>query len=282
MRPRWIVLAIVAACSSPRGADEPVEAGPADAATADAAGGDGADPTIALPPANAGLDYQLGGAYPPAADVRVLSRDRAAAPAAGLYNICYVNGFQIQPDEVGFWTSQHPELMLRDGNGDLVIDADWNEILIDVRTPTKRAAVAAIVGDWIAGCAAAGFDAVEIDNLDTFARSGGLIVENDAVATMALFAAAAHRHGLAIAQKNSAELVGRRAELGTDFVVAEECNQFDECDVYTAAYGAQVYVIEYRRAAFTAGCAGFPQLSIVLRDRDLVPSGASGYVFDGC
>jgi hypothetical protein len=56
----------------------------------------------------------------------VVSRDRHDAPAAGLYNICYVNGFQIQPDEKSFWTTQHPDLILRDSSGDPVVDADWN------------------------------------------------------------------------------------------------------------------------------------------------------------
>ena len=163
-----------------------------------------------------------------------------------------------------------------------MIDADWNEMLIDITTPAKRTAVAAIVGGWIDGCAAAGFDALEIDNLDTYARSGGRITEDNAVAMMRLLSDAAHVRGLAAAQKNSAELVGRKAELGTDFVVAEECNRYQECGVYTAAYGDHVIVIEYRRADFTAGCSTWPALSIVLRDVQLVTPGQSGYAFDGC
>jgi hypothetical protein len=262
-------------CSSPGGG------GNGDAREPDARGGDATGP-LTLPPVNAGVDYQLGGAYDPPAGVAIVSRDRGAAVAAGLYNICYVNGFQIQPDEEQGWLSDHPALILRDRQGQPVIDADWNEMLIDVGTADKRAEVAAIVGEWIAGCAAAGFDAIEIDNLDSFTRSGGLLEEADAVAAMRLFADAAHGHGLPAAQKNSAELVGRRAELGTDFVVAEECNRYTECGDYTAAYGDHVIVIEYRAEDFTAGCADFPGLSIVLRDRDLVTAGAAGYVYDGC
>ncbi|KAB2895726.1 MAG: endo alpha-1,4 polygalactosaminidase, partial [Kofleriaceae bacterium] len=199
-----------------------------------------------------------------------------------VYNICYVNGFQIQPDEEAFWTAQHPELILRDAQGQPVIDADWDEMLIDVSTPAKRQAVAAIVDEWIAGCGVAGYAAIEIDNLDSFSRSQGLLTEEDAVAAMRLFADSAHARELAVAQKNSAELVGRKADMATDFVVAEECNRYDECDVYTGAYGDHVIVIEYRQADFDAGCSGFPDLSIVLRDRDLVTQGAAGYVFAGC
>ena len=74
----------------------------------------------------------------------------------------------------------------------------------------------------------------------------------------------------------------RRTELGTDFVVAEECNRYDECDVYTGAYGDAVLVIEYRRVDFTAGCSAFPNLSIVLRDVNLTTPGSGPYVYDGC
>jgi len=272
-----LIAALTAACGGGSG-----DGGGDDDGEVDAAAGDGTAGSLVLPPPNGAVDYQLGGAYPPPVGVTIVSRDRRASPAAGLYNICYVNGFQIQPDEESFWMTQHPELILRDGQGNPVIDADWNEMLIDIGTPAKRTAVAAIVGGWIDGCADAGFAAIEIDNLDSFSRSGGLLTEADAVAAMRLFADRAHARGLPASQKNSAELVGRKAEMGTDFVVAEECNRYDECGVYTAAYGDHVIVIEYRQADFDAGCAAFPGLSIVLRDRDLVTPGAAGYVFAGC
>ena len=247
-----------------------------------AAGGLGGLGSFALPPLDASLDYQLGGAYEPPDGVSILSRDRTVAPAVGLYNICYVNGFQIQPGEEGFWIEQHPDLVLRNESNEPIIDADWNEVLIDVGTDAKREAVAAIIGQWIVGCANDGFDAVEIDNLDSFSRSQDLLEEDDAVATVRAFADVAHAHGLAIAQKNSAELVGRKAEMDTDFVVAEECNTWGECDVYMEAYGQHVLVIEYVADDFTTGCAAFPELSIVLRDRDLVGPSSPNYVYDGC
>jgi hypothetical protein len=155
-------------------------------------------------------------------------------------------------------------------------------MLLDVSTEANRDAVATIVNEWVRGCAAKGFDAVEIDNLDSFSRSGDRLTESDNVAMMRRFADAAHAVGLAAAQKNSAELVGRRAELGTDFVVAEECNRWDECDAYTGAYADHVLVIEYRQADFDAGCTDYPNLSIVLRDLNLVTPSSGAYVFDTC
>jgi hypothetical protein len=43
-----------------------------------------------------------------------------------------------------------------------------------------------------------------------------------------------------------------------------------------------VLVIEYRRRDFDAGCAAYPNLSIVLRDLDLVTPAGRGYVYRGC
>jgi hypothetical protein len=237
---------------------------------------------LLLPPTGVGLDYQLGGAYAPPAGTGIVSRDRTAAPASGLYNICYVNGFQTQPGEESFWLDDHPELILRDAAGAPVIDGEWNEMLLDVGTSAKRAALAEIVGGWIRGCASAGFDAVEIDNLDSYTRSGGRLSSSHAVAFMRLLSDVAHGEGLAIAQKNSSELVGERAAMGTDFAVSEECNRYGECETYTSAYGDHVLVVEYRREDFDAGCRAFPALPTVLRDLPLSTPGSGGYVHDEC
>lgn len=48
-----------------------------------------------------------------------------------------------------------------------LLDEDWGEYLFDVSTPEKRAELLSIVGPWIEGCAADGFDAIEVDNLDS-------------------------------------------------------------------------------------------------------------------
>lgn len=237
-------------------------------------------PSVELPPPNGGLDYQLGGGYSLPSGVSIVSRDRTDEPASGAYNICYINGFQVQPGEESSWES---DLLLRDEQGELVIDQDWDEVLLDVSTVEKRARIAASVGTWIRGCAADGFDAVEIDNLDTFSRSGGRIDEDDAVAFMAALSIVAHDAGLAIAQKNSVELVSRRHEMGTDFVVAEECNAWRECDGYIDAYGANVLMIEYDAEDFERGCTEYgANYSLVLRDLDLTMPGDEPYVFSSC
>lgn len=244
--------------------------------------GDPVDPVIELPPPDGDFDYQLGGAYGPPKGVQIVSRDRTDPPAPGLYNICYVNGFQSQPGDDKFWLDQHPDLVLRDGKGDPVIDEDWGEMLLDVGTPAKRAALAEIVGGWISGCGADGYDAIEIDNLDSYSRSKGLLTQDDAVAYMALLSQVAHAEGMAIAQKNSTELLDRVAEMGTDFAIAEECSTWDECEDYIDAYGDAVLMIEYIPADFAAGCAAFPQMSIVLRDLYLTTPDDPEYLREAC
>jgi hypothetical protein len=243
-------------------------------------GGDAQTGEIGLFPVNGSLDYQLGGAYPPPTGVTIVTRDRNDAPAAGLYNICYINGYQTQPGEEGQWEA---DLILRDGSGDPVIDPNWGEMLLDVSTADKRTRIAEKVGGWIEKCAADGFDAVEIDNLDTYSRSGGRITQDNAVAFMALLSGAAHASGLAIAQKNSTEILHRRVEMQTDFAVAEECSVWNECGEYVDAYGSYVLMIEYDDGDFAQGCSQYGATHpIVRRGLYLLTPGNQAYVFDGC
>jgi hypothetical protein len=241
--------------------------------------------THPAPPPAGVADYQLGGAYRPAPDVQIVTRDRTEPPVAGTYSICYVNAFQTQPGSESWWTRRHPDLLLRTAGGKLVGDPDWpDEILLDIRTPAKRSALAAVVRDWFDGCAADGFQAIEPDNLDSWTRSRGLLDRSDTVAFAELLVRDAHRAHLAIAQKNTPELAARR--LGFDFAVAEECEVFRECGAYTRAYGRRVIEIEYTDnglSAYRRACAARSgDISIMLRDRDVVPRGAAGYVYRTC
>ncbi|GAA1911096.1 endo alpha-1,4 polygalactosaminidase [Nocardioides hwasunensis] len=222
-------------------------------------------------PTGTDLDYQLGGpAYVPD-NVGIVVRDRTAEPATGVYNICYVNGFQTQPDAKRFWRT-HRDLLLQDARGRLVEDEAWGEWLLDIRTPSKRARLASIVGRWTAGCARNGFDAVEYDNLDSFSRSRGLVKARHAKAFAQLLVAQAHDAGLAAGQKNWSEWDGTRA--GFDFAVSEQCGRYDECGSYVDHYGEQVLVIEYRARDFAKTCRAYgEQLAVVLRDLDLSPDG---------
>ena len=237
----------------------------------------------AAPPANVGFDYQLSEAYPVPAGVRVVSRDYSATPAPGIYTMCYVNAYQSQPEEEGWWKRDHDDLLLKN-SGRYVIDENWDEIVFDISTEAKRKALAAIVVTWMRVCARKGFQAVEPDNLDSWTRSEGLLTPADAVAYGRILADEAHALGLAIGQKNTPEL-GRtgRDVIGFDFALAEECADYDECQEYIDVYGGRVFVIEYDDVNFNKACAGFgSRLSIVRRDVQVTWPGSPTYVFKAC
>lgn len=250
---------------------------------------------IVLPPTSGVFDYQLGGAYdeldlgdgPVGIDVVV--RDSTAEPLAGAYSVCYVNGFQTQPDDADLW-SQHEDLLLHDADGELVIDPEWpDEFVLDPGTSGQRDGIVDVIGPVIDGCAAGGFDAVEIDNLDTWTRFDEIDAEG-AHALAAAYVARAHDAGMAIAQKNAAEITEfAHDDLGFDFAVTEECGVWQECASYTDVYGDHVLQIEYPGALEDEGMT-FDQVCelpdraplTILRDLDLVAAGDDDYAYRAC
>lgn len=241
---------------------------------------------LRLPPAGAGLDYQLGGAYPPPPGVTTVERDRTAPPARVGYDICYVNGFQTQPEDSQQFAERHPDLVVRSG-GQPLADPGWpDEFLFDTSTALTRDALATVVTPWIDGCRASGFDAVEIDNLDSYTRSGGVLSAADNLAMATMYAQAAHRAGLAIAQKNAVELAPALRAAGYDFAVTESCARFTECAAYQRQYSVVLdieYADELSQDGFSAACTrpGRPAVMIV-RDHDLLTPAADDYVYRSC
>lgn len=241
---------------------------------------DGTDRAPEPPPPRAGLDYQIGGAYDPPPGVEVVVRDRGDAPAPGAYSVCYVNAFQVQPGAEDEWD---PDLLLRDADGEVVYDENWGEAVLDLRTAGKRERIAAKVGRWIDGCADRGYQAVEPDNLDTYTRFPRLLDAAHARSYAALLTERAHDRGLAVAQKNTAELAPDRARTGMDFAVAEECGEYDECAAYAAAFDDRVLVVEYTPGGLAAACDEWSDhLSIVRRDRAVSLRRAADYVRETC
>jgi hypothetical protein len=247
------------------------------------------------PPANAQFDYQIGGDYPLPPGVGVVSRDWFAGQAPrGAYAICYVNAFQTQDDEPGVKRrderSAWPQDLVLSQLGD---DPNWGgEYLIDISTAAKRKRAARWIQPMIRTCARKGFDAVEYDNLDSWTRFDDTPREGDvpfgktdAIAFADVLARRAHKLGLAVGQKNTVGLTRRQARgrIGFDFAIAEECGRYDECQDYRAVYGNHVIAIEYRRGDFGKTCRQVgSQISVVLRDVDVSPPGASSYVYDSC
>jgi Glycoside-hydrolase family GH114 len=246
----------------------------------------GALALFVAPPVHALFSYQIGGAFSPQPGIGIVDRDRHDAAVAGLYNVCYVNAFQSQADEHRWWLTRHRDLLLF-RRGHPVIDGAWNEQLLDTSTAHKRAALARILGGWMAGCARAGFKAVEPDNLDSWSRSQGALTVHDNLALAASLVRRAHVLGLAIAQKNAAEISATGRRIGFDFAIAEECQAYAECGSYTRVYGRHVIEIEYPdnggRAGFAAACrARGSRISIVYRDRNVTAAGQRGFIEQHC
>lgn len=229
-----------------------------------------AAPPRDLPPSGRDFDYQLGGNRPVPERVAVVVRDREASAADGLYNVCYVNGFQTQSSEKKLWR-KHWGLVLKH-DGEPVEDEGWGEWLLDIRPDAKQKRLARIIGRWISGCAEDGYDAVELDNLDSFSRSRGLIVRQDTKRFARRLVRRAHLVGLAAAQKNMAGWDGRRA--GFDFAIAEDCARWRECGTYVDHYGELVLDVEYSKKGFRRACTTWGDtIAVVRRDLALSESG---------
>jgi hypothetical protein len=278
------VVLLLTACA----ATTPTGVAPTAPATAGAPAPAGAASTIIPLPTDTKADYQLGGGYSPAARVGIVTRDSTDTPAKGLYSICYVNGFQTQGGDRQAWLTKYPTLVLRYANSKPVFDPGWpDEMLLDSSTAARRAGITGVIGKTIDHCKAAGFQAVEFDNLDSWTRSHHRLTKADNVALATLFVRRAHADGLAAGQKNTTELgAAGRTSIGFDFAVAEECYRYDECASYTRVYGRRVIDIEYTddlRGTFAAACAapGRPAMTI-LRDRDLTTPSSKKYVYRSC
>lgn len=255
-------------------------------------GGSSAIPQL---PPNTGFDYQIGSDYQLPANAGVVSRDWfGGSPAPDAYNICYVNAFQTQsdddyvdrPDEKSNW----PQGLVLTSLGD---DPNWTgEYLIDITTPAKRSQAAAWVGQMVQTCKNKGFQAVEYDNLDSWTRFEDTPVANqvtfgraEAIGYASLLTDLAHDLGLAVAQKNTADLTRSEAidMIGFDFALVEECGTYNECDVFTAVYGNKMIAVEYTDAGFATACAGVgDSISVIRRDRDVTAPGSPSYTYNEC
>ena len=197
------------------------------------------------------------------------SATRRRHPEPGVYSVCYVNAFQTQPGE-----TVDPGLLVQ-------ADPGWpDEFLLDT---AQRGPLTDRVAAVLERCDAAGFDAVELDNLDSWTRSGGRLDQADTLAIATAVVDAAHGRGLAVGQKNTPQLTADQvAEVGFDFAVAEECHEYDECAAYTGLYGDQVIDVEY--GGSLADICADPDRPVMttLRDRELTAPGSPGHVSEHC
>ena len=217
----------------------------------------------------------------------VVTRDSTSKPAKGVYSICYVNGFQTQPGS--HWPTS---LILKSKWGTPLVDPGWpDEHIIDISTPAKRKTAAARIAKSTDLCASRGFEAVELDNLDSYSysysRSEGALTLSQAVGFAALLVNHAHLKGLASSRKNTGELdTWGKIQIGFDLATTEECDAYNECGLFTKVYAAHVLDVEYSDntlGTFAQVCARkAPPPRTILRDRFLTAPRGTAYVYKTC
>lgn len=115
-------------------------------------------------------------------------------------------------------------------------------------------------------CRQKGFDAIEADNVDGYDnRSGFRLTRGDQLTYNRMLADLAHRRGMSIGLKNSADLVADLVR-DFDFAVVEQCFEYDECEAYVPfiEQGKAVLHVEYNvplhRFCATTGALGFSSM----------------------
>lgn len=122
---------------------------------------------------------------------------------------------------------------------------EWpGERWLDVR---KLRVLERIMSARVRTCAQKGFDGIDFDNVDGFTNDTGFpLTKRDQLRYLRLLARTAHDRGLAAGLKNLPQLA-EELEPRWEFVVNEQCFQYDECEEYLAFVdaGKPVFNIEY-------------------------------------
>jgi len=205
--------------------------------------------------ANPAKVFDVDGVETPRATVRALKRE-------GRYVVCYFSAGtyeSFRSDSRRFPTSIRGRPVEGFGN------ERWLDIRrLDLIAPVLRARMRA--------CARKGFDAVEPDNVDGYDNQTGFpLRRSDALRFTRWLARTAHRLGLGVGLKNSANLVSALAPR-FDFAVVEQCLQYDECERYRpfVRRGKPVYEVEYQ-GTLQSLCppAGRLGINTIVKDVDL-------------
>jgi hypothetical protein len=195
----------------------------------------------------AGISYQIqyAGSFDPRVKAGVYDLDGfdtkastvAAIHARGLHAVCYV--------DVGTWENWRPDASKFPASVLGKPDAGWaGERWLDIR---QTSVLEPIMAARFAMCASKGFDAVDPDNLDGYTNDTGFpLTGREQLVYDRWVAAAVHRLGLAVAQKNDP---GQIAQLSNDFdfAVVEQCSVQGWCKQF-APYTARhrlVVDVEY-------------------------------------
>jgi hypothetical protein len=165
-----------------------------------------------------------------------------AIHAAHARAVCYVDAGTFEnwrPD-----AGAYPASVKGRSNG-------WpGEVWLDIRATSV---LLPIIDARVAKCAAAGFDAVEFDNVDGYTNNTGFpLTATDQLNFNTALAGIAHNHSLGVGLKNDLDQLDA-LQSSFDFAINEQCAQFAECDRYDGwtNAGKAVAEVEYAGKAKT-------------------------------
>jgi len=160
-----------------------------------------------------------------------------AIHAAGAHAVCYV--------DAGTWENWRPDADAYPASV-LGLPNGWpGERWLDIRA---TGVLLPIITARVAKCAAAGFDAVDFDNVDGYENDTGFpLTASDQLTFNEDIAGIAHAAGLSVGLKNDIDQLSQ-LEGTFDFAINEQCAQYNECDAYDGwtAAGKAVIEVEYR------------------------------------
>lgn len=168
--------------------------------------------------------------------VTLNSADVAAIHATGAHAVCYV--------DAGTWEDFRPDAGEYPASVKGLPDGWPGERWLDIRA---TGILLPIINARVAKCAAAGFDAVDFDNVDGYQNDTGFrLTAAEQLTFNEDLAAMAHEHGLSAGLKNDTDQLSQ-LEGTFDFAINEQCAQYQECDAYDGwtAAGKAVVEVEY-------------------------------------
>ena len=127
----------------------------------------------------------------------------------------------------------------------LPIEGFEDELWLDMRSPTVRS----VIQGRLDLAAERGCDGVEPDNVDGATNDTGFdLTAADVVDFNRFIAAESHQRDLLVGLKNTGDLVPDLVD-DFDFVVNEQCHEYDECDQYVPFLdqGKPVFNAEYQQ-----------------------------------
>jgi hypothetical protein len=169
--------------------------------------------------------------------VTLNSASVAAIHGIGGHAVCYV--------DAGTWENFRPDSGAYPAAVKGLPNGWPGERWLDIRA---TGVLLPIIGARVAKCAAAGFDAVEFDNVDGYTNKTGFpLTAAEQLTFNEDLAAVAHGYGLSVGLKNDLDQLGQ-LQSTFDFAINEQCAQYKECDAYNGwtAAGKAVVEVEYR------------------------------------